>query len=75
MERDPRVDPRKGDIISSGKDAYLVIRYEDECVEYADVENLPDLTKSHLTTLKDWRMYSVDDDVLWPRRVSDGAKR
>ena len=67
MERDPRVDPRKGDIIASGRDAYLVIRYEDECVEYVDVENLPDLTESHLTTLKDWRMFSVDDDVLWPK--------
>lgn len=60
MSRDPRKDPKPGDVIENGRDRFYVTRVEGTEVYYMDAPPPEEMSVS----LEVWRFNSTNDVVI-----------
>jgi len=59
-QRDPRTDPRPGDVLTNGKDTFYVTGVRNGMVTYTDA---PPVEPMQISTT-DWRTFSKTDMVV-----------
>jgi len=59
-QRDPRVDPRPGDVVSNGREQFYVTEIADGVVYYTDAPPV----EVQSIRLGDWRAYSKNDAIV-----------
>lgn len=59
-DRDPRRDPRRGDVLFNGKQHFYVIEGRQGIVTYADAPPVETLTIS----VEQWRQFATNDVVV-----------
>jgi len=59
-DRDPRITPLPGDVVTNGTDTFYVTRVDGDEVFYTEQPPVPELS----ATFEEWRTYSKNDTVV-----------